>query len=555
MKKENGITLIALVITIIVLLVLSGVSLSLVLGDNGVINKAQNATTETRKAEEKEKIEMAVAAARAAGNGTLTTENLNIELDKVFNNGKEVEESKIRRLPAEYQEVEYIESTGTQYIDSKVIPNPSCIEIQAKMSTNGDVVEDISKRYSLFGMWSPSFNFRILKYNELGSQYSGILRIQIGGVSSNITNIPLDHSVLDIIFNSNSLTINNQIQNIQIGTNTNNYNQSIYIFSSISSTSGIEWLGYDCSIRCYNFKIFNESLVRDYVPCYSKTTVTDVDNKQCSAGTIGLYDLVEGKFYTNQGTGTFFKGKNIKISDIPEWNYETDENRKYIINNDGKVEQIIVEEKESLLPKEYQQVEYIESTGTQYIDTKFNSETGISCDLIASYREIGKNNSILAAFDKNREQRMYFAHISNPGTFWTLGYGDYYLSNKIPIKDTIYRIKSKLLNNEQEIIINEEEIIRKELSNYYNINLNMYVFAMNKNGVVDNFSKSRVYGLELFKNNILNKNFIPCYSTTTVTNVDGKQCPSNTKGMYDLVEGKFYTNQGSGDDFIAGPDV
>ena len=77
MKNSKGITLIALVITIIVLLVLSGVSLSLVLGDNGVINKAQNATTETRNAEEKEKIEMAVAAAQTIGHGKLITENLN----------------------------------------------------------------------------------------------------------------------------------------------------------------------------------------------------------------------------------------------------------------------------------------------------------------------------------------------------------------------------------------------------------------------------------------------------------------------------------------------
>ena len=92
MKNTRGITLIALVITIIVLLVLAGVSLSLVLGDNGVLNKAQNATTETRNAEEKEKIEMAVAAARAAGDGALTTKNLNDELNKINIDGELREE-------------------------------------------------------------------------------------------------------------------------------------------------------------------------------------------------------------------------------------------------------------------------------------------------------------------------------------------------------------------------------------------------------------------------------------------------------------------------------
>ena len=41
--NEKGITLIALVVTIVVILILAGVSLSLVLGNNGVINKAHEA--------------------------------------------------------------------------------------------------------------------------------------------------------------------------------------------------------------------------------------------------------------------------------------------------------------------------------------------------------------------------------------------------------------------------------------------------------------------------------------------------------------------------------
>lgn len=42
LKADKGITLVALIITIIVLLILAGVSISMVLGDNGLINKAQN---------------------------------------------------------------------------------------------------------------------------------------------------------------------------------------------------------------------------------------------------------------------------------------------------------------------------------------------------------------------------------------------------------------------------------------------------------------------------------------------------------------------------------
>ncbi len=54
MRKERGITLIALVVTVIVLIILAGVSISLVLGENGIVNKAKKAkeNTELTKTEE-----------------------------------------------------------------------------------------------------------------------------------------------------------------------------------------------------------------------------------------------------------------------------------------------------------------------------------------------------------------------------------------------------------------------------------------------------------------------------------------------------------------------
>lgn len=42
-KKEKGITLVALVVTIVVLLILAGVSITMVLGNNGIVKKAQDA--------------------------------------------------------------------------------------------------------------------------------------------------------------------------------------------------------------------------------------------------------------------------------------------------------------------------------------------------------------------------------------------------------------------------------------------------------------------------------------------------------------------------------
>ena len=76
LKKNKGITLIALVITIIVLIILAGISINLLLGDNGIIKKAQSAGEESEKASDLERIKLAVMEATI---DKATTGNSNLE--------------------------------------------------------------------------------------------------------------------------------------------------------------------------------------------------------------------------------------------------------------------------------------------------------------------------------------------------------------------------------------------------------------------------------------------------------------------------------------------
>ena len=69
-KEERGITLIALVVTIVVLLILAGITISLVFGSNGVIQKAQDSKKQTEIGEMREKLEMAKVPVYADGNGS-----------------------------------------------------------------------------------------------------------------------------------------------------------------------------------------------------------------------------------------------------------------------------------------------------------------------------------------------------------------------------------------------------------------------------------------------------------------------------------------------------
>ena len=129
-RKNTGITLIALVITIIVLLILAGVSISAVMGKNGIVAKAQKAKEETRAGEVQEVIDLwktEVAAKELDENwGELKTEE--DILDELIDSGK-IEESEINRTKK-------IITIGSRIIDYNIeIYNP--YEIRAFTTTGG----------------------------------------------------------------------------------------------------------------------------------------------------------------------------------------------------------------------------------------------------------------------------------------------------------------------------------------------------------------------------------------------------------------------------------
>ena len=105
-KNDNGITLIALVITIIVLLILAGISIATLTGQNGVLNKAVTAKDENKKAEYKEIVQL-------IGNGIRpekVLENLNTEefmnryqtaIEEEIEKGETLKEATLRRKDEE----------------------------------------------------------------------------------------------------------------------------------------------------------------------------------------------------------------------------------------------------------------------------------------------------------------------------------------------------------------------------------------------------------------------------------------------------------------------
>ena len=88
-EMSSGITLIALVVTIIVLLILSGISIGMITGENGIIKKAVSAKEDTIVLEEKDTIEKATILAMQKNKYGIIEENeLKNELNKIVGTGK-----------------------------------------------------------------------------------------------------------------------------------------------------------------------------------------------------------------------------------------------------------------------------------------------------------------------------------------------------------------------------------------------------------------------------------------------------------------------------------
>ena len=93
---KNGITLIALVITIIVLLILAGVTIATLTGDNGILTKAQNAKEKNAQKTVEEQINLAVQASKINEGLVIDKDILEQELT---NNGIEITKSENDELP------------------------------------------------------------------------------------------------------------------------------------------------------------------------------------------------------------------------------------------------------------------------------------------------------------------------------------------------------------------------------------------------------------------------------------------------------------------------
>ena len=190
-------------------------------------------------------------------------------------------------LPDGYTQVEYIQSSGTQYIDTGVRPSHN-----STIAIDAEVLASSQTYWAMFGARDGSQMQFWVFYNRgepsWCGRYSSNPNITINGAYAGRHRISLEKNVLKVD-NSSSSTSASSFSS----------NYTSYIFACNNSSSA----QYMCNIKLYSAKVFSGSqLVSDFVPCKN------------NSGVIGLYDLVSEQFYTNKGTGSFTAGR--AISDI-----------------------------------------------------------------------------------------------------------------------------------------------------------------------------------------------------------------------------------------------
>ena len=352
------------------------------------------------------------------------------------------------------QQLEYIESTGTQYIDTGVLPNSTtAVDISVMFNT---IVADSSI--------------------PLGSRSTGLS-------STSPDQFYVSASTGGGIICRSGTNISTLIQNPSVNTRYNLSASNSY--ATADGTYTLTLFGFNnkgtidnkFSQKIYSCKIYdNGVLVRDFIPIKDDT------------GHGAMYDKVTQQIFYNSGTGDFICGPNY-----------------------------------------YTELEYLESTGTQYIDTGIVASPSLYRTQ-TKFAKISVTGSILG--NQNGDALFYI----NSDKLYV--YSDNSIKQTFSLKDTNPHTISLEYNTINITIAGD---YTGTFTTDWNPRQTINLFANNYLGSLVDKGSIKLYFARFWNNDTLVRDFIPV--------LDGKGTPC----MFDKVEGKFYYNAGTGE-FIAGPE-
>ena len=181
------------------------------------------------------------------------------------------------KLPSTYRKLEYIQSSGKQYIDTGVI-----VKDITEIKVDFQAVTILSGENQYASAWVDYSN-----HIQIG--INGNTFMDSGGVTYSQTA---------------SVTARTQAVGVPLGA----VNLHLYLFAQSESTGALHY----SSGRIFSCQITTaDGLVRNFVPCKNPD------------GVIGMYDVVNDKFYQNSGSDTFIAGTDLGPGDgaLPFWRF------------------------------------------------------------------------------------------------------------------------------------------------------------------------------------------------------------------------------------------
>lgn len=196
--------------------------------------------------------------------------------------------------------LDYIESTGTQYIDTGFVPNQN-----TRVVCNLDVTPNSGETIPFGSATDGSKNYYYPDYT--GGQWYYCYGTQIA--STGVVTV----NGLTIELNKNIITVNDTSATVTEQTFIGQYPISLFAVN-IGGT-----VGYYTTMKLYSCTIYdNDVLIRDYIP------VLDKDGVAC------LYDKVTNKLYYNSGTGSFIAGYKYEYEPETELVFLESDGASYI---------------------------------------------------------------------------------------------------------------------------------------------------------------------------------------------------------------------------------
>ena len=188
------------------------------------------------------------------------------------------------------------------------------------------------------------------------------------------------------------------------------------------------------------------------------------------------------------------------------------------------------------LPDGYIRLDYIESSGTQYIDTLFipdsNTKVVMDAQMIGFNSE--EDSQAFYGVRTNNREGWYALYYNTAGKRYTLGYGS------LPINYVTDFITDRVIVTADKNVATIGDRVRIERkAEEFTAAYNLHLFAMKQPSKVFIESVMRLYSCQIYDDGVLVRDYVPCVNE------------SGEVGLYDLVSKAFYGNAGTGE-FVAG---